>query len=245
MAAHLYWRLNFASPTNGSNPAVAEIAMHTTVGGSNVCTGGTAGGTNINGSFPATNAFDGNTATDCQTTAAASTISYQFASAQAIVEYTVTSSASLAASFAPDTWTFEFSDNGTTWTVAHYVRNQVGWATTETRTFAVSEIGNAYLKAKLAAVQTTTPVGNGARLLAMRSAGTATTVSGTVSVLGTATAGIIVVAYDKLSRAPIGQAVSNGSGNYSINCGGFTNVYVCAFDPTSYQMIGYDEVIPG
>ncbi|WP_439891613.1 hypothetical protein ACS7SF_02940 [Ralstonia sp. 25C] len=245
MATHLYWRLNFASPTNGSNPAVAEIAMHTTVGGSNVCTGGTAGGTNINGSFPATNAFDGNTGTDCQTTSSSSTISYQFASAQAIVEYTVTSSASLAASFAPDTWTFEFSDNGTTWTVAHYVRNQVGWAATETRTFAVSEIGNAYLKAQLAAVQTTTPVGNGARLLAMRSAGTATTVNGVVSVLGAVTAGIIVVAYDKASRMPIGRAVSAADGSYSINCGGFTNVYVEAFDPTSYQMIGYDEVTPG
>lgn len=244
MTAHAYWRLNF-SANNGNNPAVSEIAMHTSIGGANVCTGGTAGGTNINASFPATNAFDGNTGTDCQTTSTTSTISYQFASAVSIVEYTVTSSATLAATYAPNGWTFEYSDNGTTWTIAAYARSQTGWSTTETRTFPIGPSGNSYLKTTLAAVQTTTPVGSGARQPGMRSAGPATTVNGVVSVLGAVAAGVIVVAYDKVSRMPIGRAVSAADGSYSINCGGFTNVYVEAFDPTSYQMIGYDEVTPG
>ena len=60
MSAHVYWRINFATPTNGNNPAICELAMHTSVGGSDVCSGGTAGGTSINASFPAANAFDGN-----------------------------------------------------------------------------------------------------------------------------------------------------------------------------------------
>lgn len=124
--SHVYWRINFATPNNGNNPAICELAMHTSVGGSDVCTGGTAGGTSINGSFPAANAFDGNlTGTDCQTTATPSTISYQFGSAQTIVEYAVTASATLAATYAPQNWTFEYSDDGSTWTVAAYARAQV------------------------------------------------------------------------------------------------------------------------
>jgi hypothetical protein len=245
MAAHLYWRLNFSN-TNGNNPAVSEIAMHTSVSGANVCTGGTPGGTNINASFPATNAFDGNTATDCQTTATPSTISYQFPSAVAIVEYTITASATLAAAYAPNGWTFEYSDNGSTWTVAAYARNQQAWNAIDTRTFPVGvTAANSYLKTSISAVQTATPAGNGGRVPFARSAGPGTTVSGVVTVLGAPAAGIIVVAYDKVSRTPIGQAVTNGSGAYSMNCQGFGNVYVCAFDPTNYQMLGFDEVVPG
>lgn len=247
MSAHVYWRLNF-SGGNGSNISFAEIEMHTSVGGADVCTGGTAGGTNINSSFPSANAFDDNLATDCELTSSSSgTISYQFTSAQAIVEYVVTSSASLAATYAPNAWTFEYSDDGSTWTIAAYVRGQASWSTNEARTLPVNAGAETGKKSNpsLPAMQSTPPTGNGARLTGMRSAGTGTTVSGTVSVAGTGTSGLLVVVYDKISRQPIGQVLSGAGGAYSVNCGGFTDVYVCAFDPTTYQMIGYDEVVPG
>lgn len=245
MSAHVYWRLNFTAG-NGSNIGLTEVGMRTSVGGATVTTGGTAGGTNVNGSFPAANAFDANTSTDYQSSAVASTLSYQFASAQAIVEYTLQASLTLAATFAPQNWTFEYSDDGATWTIAAYARTQTTWVAGEIRTFAVNagaESGSELLSLRPSNASATP--GNGARQPAMRSAGPATTVSGTISVSGTGTAGLIVRAYDKSSGAMVGQATSGSGGAYSINCGGFTDVYVAAFDPTTYQAVIYDEVVPG
>lgn len=72
------------------------------------------------------------------------------------------------------------------------------------------------------------------------------TVSGTVKVNGTATGGLLVRAYAKATGEFIGQATTDGSGNYSINCGAnWADVYVLAFDPTTYQAVVYDQVVPG
>jgi hypothetical protein len=246
MSAHVYWRLNF-SANNGNNPAVSEIAMHTSVGGSNVCTGGTAGGTSINASFPATNAFDGNTGTDCQTSATPSTISYQFASAQAIVEYTVTASASLAAGYGPKDWTFEYSDDGSTWTVAARVRTQSLWTTTETRTFPVNRGSENPVKQvnMQPTTQATIPAGGPSQLGKAPTPGPRT-VSGNVKVTGVNTAGLLVRAYAKTTGELIGSATTDASGNYSINCGiTWADVEVIAFDPTTYQALIYDQVVPG
>lgn len=248
MSAHVYWRINFATPTNGSNPAICELAMHTSIGGSDVCSGGTAGGTSINASFPASNAFDGNlSGTDCQTTATPSTISYQFATAQTIVEYAITASATLAATFAPETWTFEYSDDGSTWTIAGYARGQVSWSTSETRTFPVNagaETGQ-QLKALRQAVTYTLPTPGAVKQGIAPTPGPHT-VSGTAYVGGVATAGIIVRAYAKTTGEFIGQATTGGGGTYSIKCGvNWGDVYVIGFDPTTYQSIAFDEVVPG
>ena len=78
-------------------------------------------------------------------------------------------------------------------------------------------------------------------------AGSTTTksVSGQVTVLGSATSGLIVRAYAKNNGEFLGQAVTDGSGNYSIHCGTVTDVYVIAFDPNTYQALVYDRVAPG
>lgn len=248
MAAHTYWRLNF-SAGNGSNIGLAEIAMHTSLGGVNVCTGGTAGGTNINGSFPAANAFDGNTATDCQLTSGSTgTISYQFAVGLDIVEYAVTSSASLAATAAPNSWTFEYSDNGSTWTIAAYVRGQVGWTTSELRTLPVNAGAETGQQLKALRQATSPGVANAGGSVQIGHAPTPgpKTVSGTVTVSGTATGGLLVRAYAKATGEFIGSATTAGDGTYSIKCGAnWADVYVLAFDPTTYQAVVYDQVVPG
>jgi hypothetical protein len=255
MTAYLYWRCNFTA-SNGSNIGVAEIAMHTSVGGSDVCTGGTASGTNINGSYPAANAFDGNLATDCQLTSSTGTISYGFASSQAIVEYAVTASASLAASYAPENWTFEGSPDGVNWTIMAYVRGQVAWGANETRTFAVNagaEAGKRVCLANMAAASPGASFSGGAKKIfdtkwfgnrAFSPAGADTHVSGVVSVLGTPTAGLLVRAYRTTDGVMMGQAFTNNSGAFSIECGGAASVYVVAFDPTTYQAIVYDQITP-
>jgi hypothetical protein len=74
--------------------------------------------------------------------------------------------------------------------------------------------------------------------------GSATKVSGTIKQGGSPIAGKLVMAFQKSTGALIGSTTSAGDGAYSINAQGFTNVYVVAFDPTSYQALTYDEVSP-
>lgn len=95
------------------------------------------------------------------------------------------------------------------------------------------------------ALQVATPFGNGGRSVASRSAGTNTSVSGTVREMGAAASGKLVRVYDPVSGMFVGQTTSAGDGTYSVKTGGFPAVFVVAFDPTTYQMAGYDRVTPG
>lgn len=140
MSAHLYWRLNF-SANNGapSNVALAELALHTTVGGVNQATGGTASATNALGGYPAAYAFDGNPSTLWDAyTGPPVWLAYQLPSPLSIVEYVVTYRNDAVYPDAPKAWTFEYSDDGTNWTVAATVTGQTNWTLGQSRTFAVS-----------------------------------------------------------------------------------------------------------
>ncbi len=60
MAAHRYWRIRLRLINGGTNGAIGELQMRTSLGGSNVATGGTASASTIfNASYTATKAFDG------------------------------------------------------------------------------------------------------------------------------------------------------------------------------------------
>lgn len=71
------------------------------------------------------------------------------------------------------------------------------------------------------------------------------TVSGTVKVSGVVTQGLSIRAYAKSTGELVGWATSASDGTYTIHTGYFDEVYVLAFDPTTYQMLGYDQVAPG
>lgn len=74
----------------------------------------------------------------------------------------------------------------------------------------------------------------------------AKTVSGTVTVGGVATGGLLVRAYAKITGEFVGEATTAGDGTYSIKCGNvWKDVYVIAFDPTTYRAVTYDQVVPG
>lgn len=72
------------------------------------------------------------------------------------------------------------------------------------------------------------------------------TVSGIVKVNGTPTAGLVVCAHAKVTKELLGTATTAGDGSYSINCGNnFTDVYVVAFDPSTFQAMVLDQIAPG
>lgn len=135
MAAHSYWRLNLIHGAASGAPYVntTEVAMHTSIGGSNVCTGGTASAS----SGTAANAFDGNTSTNWESSTGANAwLKYAFASPVDIVEYTIRKG-----SFAgedPIEWQLEFSDDNSSWTVAGIERGINSWSAGETKTFTVN-----------------------------------------------------------------------------------------------------------
>lgn len=71
------------------------------------------------------------------------------------------------------------------------------------------------------------------------------TVSGTVRVNGVLTGGLLVRCYAKATGELIGQTTTAGDGTYSIKCGAnWNDVEVIAFDPTTYQALIYDQVVP-
>lgn len=69
-------------------------------------------------------------------------------------------------------------------------------------------------------------------------------VSGQVTESGSPVSGKLVVAFDARTNLPLGTDYSDGSGNFSIDCAGRPEVYVVAFDPTTFRMLGYDRVTP-
>lgn len=136
-----FWRLNVsASDAAGAGIycSIKAIAMHTSIGGSDICTGGFG---DSNCAYDASHlgalAFDQNSSTywDAISRLVVSPqwARYGFASDTAVVEYAVTDGAQ---GHPPYSWTFEKSADGANWTV---VDTQTAQAFTsgQTRTYAI------------------------------------------------------------------------------------------------------------
>lgn len=250
MAAHTYWRLNVSANNGGANLSVAELGLYVAGGASSATTGGTPTASTSNGSQTADKGFDASTSTYWQATTTSGQLQYQFASAVDITSYAVSArNDSNQPTQAPKTWTLQYSDDGSAWTTVDTVDKQTSWAQGDTRLYTVGEnAGGTQSARRLPAQQPAYQAGSdssGVRRIGSRSASTATHVSGKAKVNGVATAGLIVRAYDKQSGNFLGQATSAGDGTYSIECGGFTDVTVIFYNPTTYRMLGYDRVTPG
>lgn len=251
MAAHLYWRLNVNLNNGSSGLAVAELVLRTTPGGAQAATGGTA--SSPNSGTPA-NAFDGNVGTWWNPGVVAGQLQYQFASAVDIVEYALTARND-STSFIGDTpraWTLEYSDNGSAWTVADAVRNQGPWTLGESRTFTTGtntgnpsglSVGATYLQ-HIRAI-TATPSAPTIPVTHRISPRGSTTVSGIAKVNNVAQAGLVIAVYSKTTKEFIGTTVTAGDGSWSINCGDWKDVFGIAFNPTTYQALILDQIVPG
>lgn len=75
-------------------------------------------------------------------------------------------------------------------------------------------------------------------------AGIITKVSGTILEVGATVAGRRVDAYDRVTGELLGTAFSASDGTWSIACLGRPSVRVVADDPTTYNSLVYDNVIP-
>lgn len=251
MSAHLYWRLNVSANNGASQLALGELALYVAGGASSAATGGTASASTTNGSQTASLAFDGNTATYWQATVATGQLQYQFASAVDITSYMISEGTGVGASSMPKAWTLEYSDNGSTWTVADTVTNQTRWDNYQTNVYTTGQnAGSTANSHKLVEASPAVQVAITWPPVQVNVVGKAPSpgpkkVSGTVTVLGAAGVGLLVRAYAKATGELVGQATTDSGGAYSINCGqNWADVYVLAFDPATYQALVYDQITP-
>jgi hypothetical protein len=145
MAAHRYWRFNITA-TVGSQPAgIAEVSMASSPGGANLLGSGTPSASSIySGSYPASNACDGNPTTFWSAATITSWWQYDFGAGNAydIREFKITARNDTN-QCSQSGWTLQWSDNGSAWSDACYYI-QPTWTAGQTQTFAVPQPGAAH-----------------------------------------------------------------------------------------------------
>lgn len=140
MAAHRYWRI-YVTASNGTtwHQAGSEMQMATALGGANVCTGGTAISSGDEGSFPASNLFDGSTTNFHQWLGSTlpKWVGYDFGAGNAkdIVELRMRSHSDWVDRM-PSAFEFQYSDDGASWTTLWTMNGQgANWSSAAYTTF--------------------------------------------------------------------------------------------------------------
>lgn len=156
MAAHRYWRLYIADNNGGTSVVISELAMAETAGGANVCTGGTASASSVNGSQFASLAFDGvvtpasswQSSTNLYNSAAGGTawIQYDFnTNPRDIAEIKITFATGISSlSLAPKAFSLYYSDDNIKWTRQRSWAEQV-FAYGETKTYDATPMSSALI----------------------------------------------------------------------------------------------------
>ena len=121
MATHSYWRLNTTAPASIGYTALGALEMRGSVGGADLCSGGTATASSTYGGQSPALAFDGNNSTYWESAShgagGSAWIQYQFASPVDVLEIAVLPSASYPNEY-PFTISLQWSDDGSSWTTA-------------------------------------------------------------------------------------------------------------------------------
>lgn len=140
---HVYWRLCIMEPISGAvAPAIAEVENRATPGGADQTSGGTATAESIfSGSFPASNAFDGNASTlwssaNTSGPRAFTWVQYQHSSAVSWAQLVLKARNDTAANTSPANIAWQFADSSSgPWTTVMVQNGLAAWSLGETRTY--------------------------------------------------------------------------------------------------------------
>lgn len=135
-APHRYWRIQMLEDL-GSSYQIAEVELHDTYGGADLCTGGTASASNeVNGA--ASNAVDNSGATHWRTNSVVLPQWWQYdfgvGITKAICEVSLQGGAASASIRSPARIEVQYSDDGSAWTNAWQARARV-WTNGEVKVF--------------------------------------------------------------------------------------------------------------
>ena len=132
MSTHTYWRVYAAA--NASSPlgaaiSCAELEMHSTGGGGNICSGGTAISDCYYPGYPPANAFDGNVNTLWSgENGSPNWLGYHFASPVNVVEIKWTARNDSQYAQSPTSMFLQFSDDGVNWLCYQQSDTTATWA---------------------------------------------------------------------------------------------------------------------
>ena len=138
MPSSTRWRILINGNQSGFVHGIAEVEMHTSIGGADVCSGGTPSAFSTFGGYAAANAFDDDNATFWDANSyAQGWIEYQFDAAQDIVEFAVTAPPSGNTDDVPTDFELQYYD-GADWVTTLFRRAEWGWTAGEKRTYSAS-----------------------------------------------------------------------------------------------------------
>lgn len=160
MAAHRYWRIRLREISGGPNGGLGELQMRTSIGGSNVATGGTPAASSVNTTYTAAKAFDGlttdtgasngwlaNAFAGSEGVGSYPWLSYDFGvTPREIVEIVVFApgSGGMNANNLPSLFDWQWSDDNIIWVTQRSVVvdvSAVPWAFSTSRIFDVRPLG--------------------------------------------------------------------------------------------------------
>ncbi len=132
---HRYWRINITAAN--AYAALSEMEMSATAGGPNLCVGGAAIASGIFAAgYEAAFAFNGSFTDPSWASATASSgwIGYDFGLPMPVAEVRIASRYTYSQS--PNTFSIQYSDDGTSWTTTTSYSGQTSWPTAAFKTFA-------------------------------------------------------------------------------------------------------------
>ena len=141
MPSSTRWRIYITAINGGAEVGIADVTMRSSVGGSDLCSGGTPAASSFyDASYAADKAFDGNSYTNWNASSASvpAWLEYQFAGAVSIVEYSIKAPAGGAYGAGPAKTPKDFSlqyFDGSGWVDADSQTNETSWAAGEVRTY--------------------------------------------------------------------------------------------------------------
>ncbi|AXQ68671.1 tail protein [Caulobacter phage CcrPW] len=149
-AAHQGWRVIVTDSQTGTFASLSELKFYDRSGVQIATTGGKVFDTNSHGTYPASQAFDGNTSTLWSSLQQTSTDvlggpGYIFASAVDVGSIKITSTdTSFNTTNSPKNFAVQYTDDdGATWLTYAYFSGQTSWGDREERTFVLPLIGTA------------------------------------------------------------------------------------------------------
>lgn len=223
MAAHRYWRLFSVKSNDTANTAVCELEMFTSLGGTNVCTGGTAASSSNWAGWEAAKAFDGIKTGDQGWAGSGGTylnqwVSYDFGAGNEveIIQVAVTARSTNLGNM-PNLFAIEWSDDGINWTQKGHIPPQTSWGANETRTFdIVNEISAEMSAVSLASRSFTHRINRPASFKKSTTGGDGS-LGGTVLESSAPVQGAIITVFDETTHAVAGQGTTNILGDWVID----------------------------
>jgi hypothetical protein len=146
MSAHRYWRVYVTAVQSAGYTSCMELYLRTSIGGSNVATGGTASASSVGFGWTAAGAFDGTTAGNgwhSGNNALPTTpewLQYDLGSGndKDIVEFAWAVRPGNETSQAPKDLQLQYSDNGSSWTTLYTRTGETSYSSGETRSWSSS-----------------------------------------------------------------------------------------------------------